>query len=410
MKNDRVDIMYLASHGFAARMLFQTGLLAKLSTLGYRVMVVVPDASDRNLAEICAKENIELLELPGETSFRFVQTMQFRKYFLTDLEANPVVMGKHMQRVLASERSFLRRLVVTLAWYIYKLVKLIPTLRLLYRKLEGHLLHSDRIEQALAKKNPKLLVATYPVFSPECQLLAGAEKLGIPSALQLLSWDNVTGKETFHALADDYIVWGEVMANELREVYQVPADRIYRCGVPHFDLHYKVSSALDTQDYPNPQNIDFTKPYLFFGMSAPRFCPREIDIVEWLAERIQKNVFGPDVQLVVRPHPQNMVGDMVDSSWVGRLEQLAGLDRVTVNYPKLVGGSKIPWSMEQGDMLVFSSLIARSSVVLNSGSTVSIDALMHYRPVVMTLFDANEELPYWQSARRMKDFIHLKKL
>jgi len=35
---------------------------------------------------------------------------------------------------------------------------------------------------------------------------------------------------------------------------------------------------------------------------------------------------------------------------------------------------------------------------------------MHRKPVIVTFFDADEELPWWQSARRIQDFPHYRKL
>ena len=67
------------------------------------------------------------------------------------------------------------------------------------------------------------------------------------------------------------------------------------------------------------------------------------------------------------------------------------------------------WSMQQRDMVTMAAQLACASVVLNSGSTMSIDALMHDRPVIITAFDGEETLEYWRSARRLLDFSHLKK-
>jgi len=153
--------------------------------------------------------------------------------------------------------------------------------------------------------------------------------------------------------------------------------------------------------------IDPSKPYLFIAMSAPRFAPHEIDIVEWLAAAIALNEFGSEMQLVIRPHPQNVQGALGDKRWLKRLDKLSS-QRIAIDYPKLVK-SKVRWSMRKSDMLRLSNLLAGCSVCLNSGSTVSIDALMMDKPVVLTSFDGNKKLYYWKSARRLVDYLHLKK-
>ncbi|MEO0731317.1 MAG: CDP-glycerol glycerophosphotransferase family protein [Bacteroidota bacterium] len=401
-------IAYLATHGFAARMILQTGLVHQLRNRGHRVAIITPDATDANLMESCREAGIELIEIIPQLSFLEKQLLQFRRYLLEDIEANPALLEKHRMRANDPARKGWRRLQTRLGWWTYRLTQAVPLLRKVYRWLEPQLLYSRKLEERLAGLAPSYLVATYPVFPPEYQLLAAAGKLGVPTAMHLLSWDNISSKGAFPALADEYIVWGDEMADELKTYYQIAPAQIHRCGVPHFDLHIKSREA-KSATYLEEIGLDPDRPYLFVAMSAPHFCPREIDIVEWLAAKIAEDIFGQDLQLVVRPHPQNMTGYMADTSWVDRLAILAKQDRVGVQYPALVQGSRLPWSMREADMDAFSRVLAGSTAVLNSGSTVSIDALMCGRPVILTSFDAEEERPYWFSARRLLDFTHLRR-
>ena len=66
--------------------------------------------------------------------------------------------------------------------------------------------------------------------------------------------------------------------------------------------------------------------------------------------------------------------------------------------------------MQKGDMLDFAHLLKGCTISINSGSTVSIDSLLHDKPVLLTLFDADKVLPWWQSARRVIEYKHCKKL
>ena len=66
--------------------------------------------------------------------------------------------------------------------------------------------------------------------------------------------------------------------------------------------------------------------------------------------------------------------------------------------------------MAKKDMFRLSHLLAGSSVCLNSGSTLSIDAILCGTPVILTSFDGDATLDYWQSARRLIDYPHLRKL
>ncbi len=197
------------------------------------------------------------------------------------------------------------------------------------------------------------------------------------------------------------------MKSEFESYYGISSEDVFECGVPHFDLHYQSKTQPQFEEYIQELGLQASQPYLFFAMSSPRFAPKEIDIVEELAAAIEKNEFGEAIQLIVRPHPQNVVGSMADKTWLGRLDNIIS-DRVKVDYPQLTN-SKLQWGMKERDMYRLSNLLAGSTVSINSGSTVSIDTLMTGKPVILTSFDAGADLPYWKSARRLLDFTHLKK-
>ncbi len=209
-------------------------------------------------------------------------------------------------------------------------------------------------------------------------------------------------------ISDYFIVWGPIMYRELKAYYGTAKEKIFMCGVPHFDHHIKIKEQNNFKSKITALGLNAEQPYLFVAMSAPRFAPKEIDIVEWLAATIERNELGKNLQLVVRPHPQNVQGSMSKSSWLKRLDKLQS-KRVAIDYPRLVN-SKVKWSMQKHDMDHLSKLLAGCQLCINSGSTVSIDALILDKPVILTSFDGSAQLSYWKSARRLIDYTHLKKL
>ena len=270
------------------------------------------------------------------------------------------------------------------------------------------MLESMEADRLIDELNPALLVSTYPVNYTEAMLVKSAQKKGSKTVMHLLSWDNISCKGHFPVLADEYIAWGPIMKDELKEYYGIDDSRVYMTGVPHFDLHSESAKDAKEGKYLSPLGLRADKPYVLFGMSSPRFAPKEIDIVEHLAEQISTGVYGQDVQMVIRPHPQNIQGNMTDESWLPRLEQLQN-ERIALDLPNLAA-SKMPWSMEHNDMYKLSNLLAGAALSINSGSTLSIDAMMCGTPVILSSFDGASMLPYWKSSRRLIDYTHLKKL
>ncbi len=410
-------VCYLVSHGFAARMVFQTGLPAKLTAAGRPVAVIAPDAEDANLKYFCEKQNVSLYPYRPPVNFFTVDYLFKRKYFLEDIRNNPALWAKHLRALYGNKsRNPYIRLRPWFYYGVYWLVKRFPVLRKRFLRREEKLLRDRAAEELLQKIDPALVVATYPINLPESILLRAAQRLGITTVIHLLSWDNITCKGYFPALADYYIAWGEIMKEEFLAYYGMPEDRVFPCGVPHFDAHIPFRKKLDEEGHSPALASPFLealglkkeRPYLFMALSSPVFCPRGMDVAEWLAKRVEEGIYGEEMQLVVRPHPQNVQSKMADFSWLPRLRALES-ERVAVDYPDLVE-SELPWSMQAKDMQRLSALLAGAAVTINFGSTVSIDALMVGRPVIIAAFDGDEQLPWWQSARRQMDYGYYKKL
>lgn len=404
------DIVYIVSHGFASRMVTQTNLLGKLVQAGKSVALISPDKEDIVLKNYCNEEGVELYEFNPSSSFWTSQYTDSRKYFLEDIDSNVALKEKHIWAIkYNTSKNPWNHLRPRVLYLVYKLIKKFPIIRKLYRLKEQKYLKSNEAENLIKRLNPKYLVSTYPVSFGESMLLkAGNNNISTTTIIHLLSWDNISCKGHFPELGQKYIAWGPIMKQEFVEYYKINPNEIEICGVPHFDMHFESKSKPDFKKHLLQLGLDSEKPYIFFGMSSPRFAPMEIEIVERLSHAIQSNQFGADMQMVVRPHPQNVQGYMADLSWLPRLKKLQS-NRVGVDYP-LLKKSKMQWSMEMEDMIKFSQLLVHSKLCINSGSTLCIDALSCNIPVLVTAFDSDSKLNYWKSARRLMDFPHLKKL
>jgi len=404
------NIVYVISHGFSARMITQTNLLGKLVDKGLKVGLISTDNNDPGLKKYCTANNIDHFQFDKKGKLWLNNYMLKRRYFLENLEENTALLEKHIYATkYNSSINPVARILPFYYWSVYKLIKQFPSIRNQFLKKEKKGLKSLTAMLLIQKLNPEKLVVTYPVSYNEAVLLHyGNNNSKTETWIHLLSWDNITCKGKFPELADKFIAWGEVMENELKEYYRIKEKNIYKCGVPHFDVHIHAIKHPDFEPYFQKFNLNPQIPYIFFAMSSPRFAPREIDIVEWLAKQVELGSFGK-LQLVVRPHPQNVQGKMADKNWLPKLEYLNKLKCSGVDFPEM-NDSNLQWSIKTDDMDKLAHIMAGSSLVINSGSTISVEAILIDKPVILTSFDAHQKLGYWRSARRLKDYPHFKKL
>ena len=385
----------------------QSTILERLRSKGLSVAIAVPDASDETVRNLAKRHGITLHQTPSlnpRSSYRY---LLLRRYLYEDVRRNPALWSKHLA-FLASE-PLLKRIQIRLYYLLNRLAVRLPGLRRLITRVEGRFLKHEGVRQILRTVAPRIVVSTYPVDPLEAIFLQEARRLGVPTVGHLLSWDNVTTKGRFPVPPDTYIAWGPVMRREIQEYYGIRRSRIYECGVAHFDHHFAAPSREDLENILIDLGLNPALPYAFFGMSSPFISPYEIEVVEWLAAAIQSGRFGDQIQLVVRPHPQNVRGYTADESWLPRLRALKG-PRVAIDFP-LLEDSNLMWSMTEGDLPRLSNLLSGCAVCLNSGSTLTIDAIVLDRPVVMTAFDAAlRDVPWWKSASRTFRYRYMKTL
>jgi hypothetical protein len=399
-------ICYIVSHGFAARMVLHSDLTAELRKKGIAVTVLVPDSASATLSEF-EQPGISVVGAKFQKKRIHTSIGNARRYFREPVRQNAALWSRHLY-LAKGEAGLYAKLSAQFNYLMHRVCFRSPAFHRTFDYFDQKVHRSDSIREALEKIRPSLVISTYPVTAMEIATLLEARSLGIPTAGHLLSWDNITCKGRFTAVPDWFISWGPIMSEELQEHYGVEPSRIFDCGVPHFDAHRDLVDQSVNRETLTRLHLGHDKPYLLFGMSAPIFAPHEIDIVEWLAGQIRADRFGKNMQLVIRPHPQNVHGNMADETWLPRLRKLAG-PRGALTLPMLREGG-ISWDMESDDLKILVNLLEGCSICLNSGSTLSIDALAHGKPVIVTLFDADKQLPWWKSARRIRDYPHYKKL
>lgn len=404
------DICYIISNGFAARMILHTNVIGELKKSGLgKIAVILPVEENSTFKDLESRLGISIYCIDKKYSRVLQEYFSLRKYIYEDINSNPALLSKHLKSKF-DYRGYnpWRKVKPNIYFGLHKVVRKMGFLKGLFRGYEKVLLRDKKLRKLLKKIDPKVIISTYPVNYLEGAALQIGNELGITTVTQLSSWDNITCKGRFPSISDYFISWGKIMTDELKEYYNLSGDRIFETGVPHFDKGKELVNESDLKCNIQELGLDPEKPYIFFGMSSPYFAPREIDIVERLSDQINRNIYGENMQLVIRPHPQNVQGEIADKKWLPRLDSLKG-ERVSINYPVLEN-STLPWNVNEKDFQQLVNLIAGCSVVINTGSTLSIEGLIYDKPVIVSLFDADYILKVYNSAQRIRDYFHFKKL
>jgi hypothetical protein len=398
-----MHIAFLLTQGFSARTMLRTGLPSRLKKFGARITVISPNADEDYFQKECVLENLELRQAAKPRAGIASRFRTYRPYFLDDIDANPTLRDLH--RNLLQRKPALGSTMLA----INRTVARSNLFRQMSRAFECRLNRSKQIKKLLRSLKPNLLVLSSPFGTEESVYLLHAKELGIPVVCQVLSWDNITSKGTPLLMPDYFISWGPIMTQEIRHFYRFPKERIYECGVCHFDV-YRQSDQLTPRDQLlRDLGLPPERPYLFYGTVAKMYCPNELQIIAWLADRINHNGFAQPCSLIIRPHPLMLSGEYSSSNEdLKKLKSLVG-PHVVLDIPPILS-ERLAWDLPKSDMYRLASLLAGSAMCLNVSSTLCLDACMLDRPVVNIAFDGWEKLPYEQSARRALAYTHMAKL
>ena len=398
-----VHIVFLIAHGFAARMVIRSGIAKRLTAKRARVTVISPNADEAYFQQECQAENVAVRQEPKSADRIAYWFRAYRPYFLDDVMNNHALKSQHLSRfenrpLLGLCMEVMNR---TLArWHLFRRVS---------RTLESRINRSKKVEELLRALRPDLLVLSTPFGLEDALYLLHARELGIPTVCQMLSWDNITSKGTPLLMPDYFISWGPIMTGEIVEFYRFPKDKIYECGVPHFDVYNQPDQLAPRNLLLQALNLPAEQPYIFYGMVNPLFCPNEVEILTWLADQVNENAFSKPCSLVIRPHPQTISGYYASSARdLEKLKTLIG-PRVALDVPPVLS-EQLAWDLPKSDMYHLASLLSGCAMCLNANSTLCLDACMLDRPVIDIAFDGWEDLPYERSARKGLDYIHMAKL
>jgi hypothetical protein len=402
-KKSQKHLAFLFTHGFAARMVLRSGIAKSLISQGIKVTAISPNASELYFQTECEQEGVILEQSPHSISRISNFFRSYRSYFLDDIINNTALKTKHKDKFKGHHH------IGNVMTKINRISHKNVLLRSTYIVFERLVNRSKKVKEFLLDINPDFLVLPNPFGTEEVIYLIHAKDIGIPVICQMLSWDNITSKGTPLLMPEYFISWGPVMTQEMIDLYRFPKERIYECGVPHFDVYFQQENFFPCTMLLQELGLPEEHPYIFYGMVAPYSCPNELDILSWLVNKINSNAFVRPCSLVIRPHPQTIWGSYArDKQELEKLQGLVG-PRVALDIPPVLS-DRLAWDLPKTDMYRLASLLSGSAMCLNAGSTLCLEACILDRPVIYIGFDGWTELPYDRSTRRGLDYTHIVKL
>jgi hypothetical protein len=180
------------------------------------------------------------------------------------------------------------------------------TIRLLAR-LEDAIPACRRINRYLREQAPDIVLATAVLKKPsQIEFLKSARRLGIPAAICVPSWDNLTNKGLLKFTPERVFVWNDVQRREATELHGIPADRAVATGAQLFDEWFDRRPSSSREEFMRNVGLDATSPYVVYLCSSAFITQsaREVDFVtRWIGTLRAGDQPLRRLGVLIRPHP-----------------------------------------------------------------------------------------------------------
>ena len=274
-------------------------------------------------------------------------------------------------------RSRMRRKVLPAAFRWLDLINSMPRpalrawLRLL-SVLESAIPSSRAVAEFIASIRPDLVFVT-PLLdfgSAQVDIVKSARRSGIPTAVGIASWDNLTNKGLLRIIPDRVFVWNEVQAREASALHDVPAARIVITGAQPFDRWFGRSPSLPRDRFCAIHALDAAYPIILYTCSSSFIASAASELAfvrDWIRALRDRSDLR-DANVLVRPHPYNV--------WDWETADFSGLGRVAMHPRRAYN------PLDETARTSLFDALAHAGAVVGLNTSAMIEAAILARPVL----------------------------
>jgi hypothetical protein len=384
-------IFIILDLGIAIRNILRTNVLKVLREQKDVRIVIFTPITDESFREEIGGDNVFIERLPEWRPNLLVKSARFLRRLLWAEKTNLFTYRNKLER---KEGRFVTWLAASLISWLGMRNRLDRVLAFIE---EIELKCTPDLErETFDRYQPDLLFYTIS-YNRERALELTARKRKTKAIAFVHSWDNPTSKGPFLVFPDRVIVWNEILRDEVVRLHNFPREHVHVSGIPQFDIYVEKKDFVSKRDFFTKWGLDPKKRLLTYATGSFGMLPDEAEVVEQVYHAVQGDALVEPCQLLVRLHP---------SARYECYQKLEKFPHLVIQRPGRRGSTRDTWNPTTKDMYDLAELMNYSDVVVNTASTITIDAACFDTPVVNVAFDGHQEKPYMRSCKRYYDFEH----
>ncbi|MEZ4774551.1 MAG: hypothetical protein R3D00_15305 [Bacteroidia bacterium] len=399
MKRKR-SILLILPNVVSLRDVIFTGLLNRLS-VDFQVDIMCAAADKPNLRTYCEENGFGLYNTPEQKPGKFFAWLNPWLLAWVHWFGKQRIARKGNIHTIQTEMEAERHR-SPLKYYSKYLLSILffqfsPFFNLLLKAYKTSLDTSESVK-LLAEISPATILI-FDIFAPTHQhVIAAAEKTPFPMVAWIRSWDNLSAKGVILYHFHRYLVWNDIMREELLTYYDhIPETIIDVIGGLVFDYHIRFLEEPEPESFLYREQIHGKK-VITFMLNYPDLSPGYLEDVKTILAAIEDGKFGENTLFIVRIQPGPRSEGQFDK--LKPFENRILIDRWPANPPDF---SLDAWMINHRH---FCQLVQYSDVLINYPSTTTIDGAIYDVPSVTISFDGDGEKPYNQSVSRISKRTH----
>jgi hypothetical protein len=237
----------------------------------------------------------------------------------------------------------------------------------------------------IEKYKPDVVFSSHVYAEQENQLLLNAKLKAIPTIGLIHSWDNITSKGRINVMPDKIVLWNEVMKEEMKCLYNgvIDENNIFPVGIPQHDYIFNDNWKEGRAKFLKKLGADpdrKTIVYVSRGLKYQHY--RERENLEVLIDGIAKNKFTRKSQLIIREIAG--VDRLMCRDAIGKKPHVI-FDVPDVSHRPNSNKNNV-WTCNPKSTYHLGNLLMHSDVIINFGSTITIDSLYYDKPNIWAIY------------------------
>lgn len=301
-------------------------------------------------------------------------------------------------RAKERRRVWRRRFVKVVSWFL-SFRPILRGLTAVKEELAYRLRPTRDFDELFEELQPDLVFNGSQIHGIAAELpMRVARRMGIPTAVFVFSWDNLTSQTRIFVTYDLYFVWTESIRQEFLRLYpHVEQDRVIATGTPQFDYHFRPENRLEREELCQRLGIDPARPYVLYTAGIDHHFFEEHLHVRRVAELLAGLDLPLRPQLVVRTYTKGTSDEM---------KALAAEGLPDVIFPPVTWDAE--WQTPKyEDLEIYTSLLKHAALGINAASTVSLELMVFDKPIINIRYDPpGSDLPWCLGFERHILFDH----